>query len=167
MKSLFPNRIKTLSAFAAYPWRKYTIFIVYTKKTKPFFARNRKDISCYHIHNGLTWHVEPQRPQHHKWQKATELIKARPTTQKRKTIYIVYENNFKTLVFDISNSESPILPTTARDNKKAHHIADMWQKHSIFASDIAYPAVRTKEISISDLVSQGDVAIRPSCRHIS
>lgn len=100
-------------------------------------------------------------------QKATELIKARPITQKRKTIYIVYGNNFKTLVFDISNSESPILPTTARDNKKAHHIADMWQKHSIFASDIAYPAVRTKEIRISDLASQGDVAIRPSCRHIS
>lgn len=87
--------------------------------------------------------------------------------QKRKTIYIVYEIIFETLVFDISNSESPILPTTARDNKKAHHIADMWQKHSIFASGIAYPAVRTKEIRISALASQGDVAIRPSCRHIS
>ena len=36
-----------------------------------------------------------------------------------------------------------------------------------FASVIAYPAVRTKEIRMSDLASQGDVAIRPSCRHIS
>lgn len=42
-----------------------------------------------------------------------------------------------------------------RDNNKVYQIADMLQKKCIFASGIAYPAVRTKEarIRISVLAS--------------
>lgn len=42
-----------------------------------------------------------------------------------------------------------------RDNEKVYKIADLLQKKGIFASGIAYPAVRTKEarIRISILAS--------------
>lgn len=88
--------------------------------------------------------------------KAIELIKTRPDIRKRLWDNVHYlRKRLHDAGFDIGNSESPIFPIMVRDNEKVYEIADMLQKHSIFASGIAYPAVRTKEarIRISVLAS--------------
>lgn len=88
--------------------------------------------------------------------KAIELIKTRPDIRKRLWDNVNYlRKRLHDAGFDIGNSESPIFPIMVRDNEKVYEIADMLQKHSIFASGIAYPAVRTKEarIRISVLAS--------------
>ncbi|NPD93042.1 aminotransferase class I/II-fold pyridoxal phosphate-dependent enzyme [Xylanibacter muris] len=88
--------------------------------------------------------------------KAIELIKTRPDIRKKLWDNVYYlRKNLQNAGFDIGNSESPIFPIMVKDNEKVYRIADLLQKHCIFASGITYPAVRTKEarIRISVLAS--------------
>lgn len=88
--------------------------------------------------------------------KALELIKTRPEIRKKLWNNVNYlRNRLQKAGFDIGESVSPIFPIMVRDNEKVYKIADLLQKKGIFASGIAYPAVRTKEarIRISILAS--------------
>lgn len=88
--------------------------------------------------------------------KAIELIKSKPEIRIKLWNNVNFlRNRLLSAGFDIGHSESPIFPIMVRDNKKVYKIADMLQKKRIFASGIAYPAVRTKEarIRISVLAS--------------
>ena len=88
--------------------------------------------------------------------KALEFIKTRPEIRKKLWNNVNYlRNRLQKAGFDIGESVSPIFPIMVRDNEKVYKIADLLQKKGIFASGIAYPAVRTKEarIRISILAS--------------
>jgi glycine C-acetyltransferase len=78
--------------------------------------------------------------------KAIEVIKSHPEIKEKLWHNVNYlRKRLLDEKFDIGHSESPIFPIMVRDNKKVYKIAFELQKRGIFASGIAYPAVRTKE----------------------
>ena len=81
--------------------------------------------------------------------KAVELIKDKPEIRRKLWDNVYYLRSKLTAEgFDFGKTQSPIFPIMVRDNKKVYEISDELQKRRIFASGIAYPAVRTKEARI-------------------
>ena len=81
--------------------------------------------------------------------KAIELIKEKPEIRRKLWENVYYlRSRLMSEGFDFGNTQSPIFPIMVRDNKKVYEISEELQKRCIFASGIAYPAVRTKEARI-------------------